>query len=758
MRKHISKIWKAMLCMFLAIGVLNLNPRIVFAEADQGKISTVVNGTTVTAKGIDKDLPEGTQLQVKKTENQAKAKEQVLGYNPSVVYAEAYEIKLLDANGNPLVFEEGNKGAAITFENVVDNANDEFFVYKLSEKVSETETLRSTIVQDVKKVDKNLTFETNNFEDIYVVASNAPQYANITVQHKGVDLSDESDGTNYVSIHDDTTVTNKYQVGAVINTKDLALSTEEVNPYIYNGSEEVVLNKNNVVELEYGLAVNTLPEYPHEAIVGGKGTQSEPYLLDYTKADYIYGADEVSTGSSGYNVTYPTTAPNGKAWEKGTLIASTACARNDGTGKYDHIASFVFYNLPQKVATGGIWGGERLVYYEVEDPFYGIPEYSATGKANILATVGDSDKDIHNVSGTKIATRQYDKAGENEGKYYYEYIYHYGSNDKGVSQGVDDLTWADLKINYASYIDHEYGGVTYTFDKVTKNNNYSEEGLKDQTLVKASTSKKNPTQVHVWFKPVHSNTVNFRKIDKETKQGLQGAEFALYRSNLNGNPIKVEITSDSNGEFKVSNLESGVYYLKETKAPAGYDPLTDNEVIMIDIKKDGTVAVRWDPSAGGNGNSLDIDEKGNWLIPNKSTVVPTSSLTIEKEVDKVDPSKGDAVFTFRIDELNSANEVVSTMYKTIKFSNTGNQKIEIHGLPVGTTYKVTELDTLRYKCVGDKVQTVTIGQSNAPLEYENNLINNEYFSDTDVLVNIVNEDGTGFIKTALKEIIDKFKK
>ncbi|WP_270668097.1 prealbumin-like fold domain-containing protein, partial [Thomasclavelia ramosa] len=44
----------------------------------------------------------------------------------------------------------------------------------------------------------------------------------------------------------------------------------------------------------------------------------------------------------------------------------------------------------------------------------------------------------------------------------------------------------------------------------------------------------------------------------------------------------VEMVSDSNGVFNIVGLDSQTYYLKETKAPAGYRLLKDP--IKIDIK------------------------------------------------------------------------------------------------------------------------------------------------------------------------------
>lgn len=98
------------------------------------------------------------------------------------------------------------------------------------------------------------------------------------------------------------------------------------------------------------------------------------------------------------------------------------------------------------------------------------------------------------------------------------------------------------------------------------------------------------------------------KVDgQDNTKKLTGAEFVLYRKVNDENEYAVvnsqnkvtswskatnagetvtypegsTLTSDANGLFKVIGLDDGTYYLKETKAPAGYNMLTNDITVVI---------------------------------------------------------------------------------------------------------------------------------------------------------------------------------
>lgn len=73
------------------------------------------------------------------------------------------------------------------------------------------------------------------------------------------------------------------------------------------------------------------------------------------------------------------------------------------------------------------------------------------------------------------------------------------------------------------------------------------------------------------------NDVSFQKIDADTKEGLVGGVFELYRQLPDGSRrfVGERKTSDETGNFSFYDIPEGTYYLKEAEAPEGYVRETD---------------------------------------------------------------------------------------------------------------------------------------------------------------------------------------
>lgn len=86
-----------------------------------------------------------------------------------------------------------------------------------------------------------------------------------------------------------------------------------------------------------------------------------------------------------------------------------------------------------------------------------------------------------------------------------------------------------------------------------------------------------------------------------SNQALNGAQFELYEDAALTRQIGVVKTTDETGILNFERLDEGVYYLKETKAPAGYTLLTNPVKIEITASKTNGIA--------SGGHTLKVNDK-----------------------------------------------------------------------------------------------------------------------------------------------------
>ncbi|MDE1565609.1 SpaH/EbpB family LPXTG-anchored major pilin [Actinotignum sanguinis] len=100
-------------------------------------------------------------------------------------------------------------------------------------------------------------------------------------------------------------------------------------------------------------------------------------------------------------------------------------------------------------------------------------------------------------------------------------------------------------------------------------------------------------------RPVKVGDLLVLKRDKDNQKPLKDAEFAVYETREDataGQNAVATATSDANGEIRfvglvLGNADQKTFYLKETKAPAGY--VISTEVKDVNVKKGKSTAVEY---------------------------------------------------------------------------------------------------------------------------------------------------------------------
>ncbi|WP_272929202.1 MSCRAMM family protein, partial [Vagococcus lutrae] len=107
-----------------------------------------------------------------------------------------------------------------------------------------------------------------------------------------------------------------------------------------------------------------------------------------------------------------------------------------------------------------------------------------------------------------------------------------------------------------------------------------EKNAEDNVVVLTIDNEKTPEKEE-------KGTLKLIKQDKENQKRLAGAEFEL--KSANGETYT--LITDENGEAAQSDLAFGTYTLTETKAPKGYEKLTEPLEVKVEKNAEGNVVV-----------------------------------------------------------------------------------------------------------------------------------------------------------------------
>lgn len=181
----------------------------------------------------------------------------------------------------------------------------------------------------------------------------------------------------------------------------------------------------------------------------------------------------------------------------------------------------------------------------------------------------------------------------------------------------DDITF-EVQFNYdeltTDYPTAKYVHVAY--NATLNEDAFEEDALGNDAYLGVNTDPydKDSYEKTTVEKDVYTYGINVTKVDAEDGVALLGAEFKLYSDEACKNEIKfvgangtytraknqegesVTLSTNGLGQINLGGLDVGTYYLKEVKAPDGYQLPSD---------KDAVTTLVMDDTTGGNPNGAD---------------------------------------------------------------------------------------------------------------------------------------------------------
>lgn len=221
-----------------------------------------------------------------------------------------------------------------------------------------------------------------------------------------------------------------------------------------------------------------------------------------------------------------------------------------------------------------------------------------------------------------------------------------------------------------------------------------------------------------------TGSVELVKTDAETGAPLAGAVYDLYATD--GTLVRDDLpASGADGKITVTDLAWGSYYFKERTAPAGYS--VSAELVRFAVNASNADAVQ----------TIEATDKAG-----------EASITIVKEIDAADyvAAQGEPTFIFKVERTDVATpekwvtikadaETVGADGGTVRLTAT------VGGLSATGTYRVTEIDTMRYEAQGgsNSVDVNVAGGETEAAFVNDKVVSQErsVYSDADSVLNIV---------------------
>lgn len=272
-------------------------------------------------------------------------------------------------------------------------------------------------------------------------------------------------------------------------------------------------------------------------------------------------------------------------------------------------------------------------------------------------------------------------------------------------------------------------------DEVVINNTVSLNGFTNAVV---PTSGKWRVQESNAGTEAQSYGITVRKTDDTGKMPLEGAQFSLYKVDLDKSTASNLVTEPVNGNVDVETNLFGVasfgskdqpldanvlYYYVETKAPSGYEITNPNPTYVMfsgtsaQDKKDYAAALKKAQALGINpsaGTSFSVYDKKK----DETQLTGSATLSVQKKVNDGDPA-ADQSFDFSIvgnDEASKAKTPENTSTTTTGASVASFGKINFSKEDIGKTYVYTIKETSVapndgkvWTMAKDVTATVTVG-------------------------------------------------
>lgn len=183
---------------------------------------------------------------------------------------------------------------------------------------------------------------------------------------------------------------------------------------------------------------------------------------------------------------------------------------------------------------------------------------------------------------------------------------------------------------------------------------------KDYSKVEISNTK--PNDADAWFEYEIVNTEKrkakfaIKKIDSQTQEILEGAEFTLRGGNLEKPIVKRTSTNENPIIFENLDVDQS-YVLEETRVPVGYK--NENRKYTVNIDKEGNVTI-------DGLNNEDINGTKTFTIAN--TKIPNGRFRIEKVDESNKPLDG-VTFTLTPDSNTKGTSKSTDANGIVEFTN-----------------------------------------------------------------------------------------